>query len=121
MSTNPVMLPPGFAKLAANPLPTGSETAANTIGIVCVAACIAAVAGVVIATNTSGLARQAPLLATLCGTVRPSAFAVLRSIARSNWVGCSTGNSPGFVSLRNLIYKVDGLPNQSRDIWSGMT
>ncbi len=28
---------------------------------------------------------------TDCGIVRPSAFAVLRSITSSNFVGCSTG------------------------------
>src|ERR671936_294686 len=31
---------------------------------------------------------------TDCGTVRPSAFAVLRLMTRSNLVGCSTGISP---------------------------
>jgi hypothetical protein len=32
--------------------------------------------------------------------VRPSAFAVLRLITRSNFVGCSTGRSAGFSPLR---------------------
>jgi aryl-alcohol dehydrogenase-like predicted oxidoreductase len=32
----PVMLPPGWARLAARPLPIGSDTVTNTIGIVCV-------------------------------------------------------------------------------------
>src|SRR5262249_34053184 len=36
------------------------------------------------------------------GTVRPSALAVLRLIASSNFVGCSTGRSVGFVPLRIL-------------------
>ena len=49
----PVMLPPGFAKLATNPLPIGSD-APNTIGIVLVSACSAAVAGVVTVKITSG-------------------------------------------------------------------
>jgi hypothetical protein len=34
------------------------------------------------------------------GTVRPSAFAVLRLITRSNLVGCSTGRSAGRSPLR---------------------
>ena len=34
------------------------------------------------------------------GTVRPSAFAVLRLITISNLVGCSTGRSAGFMPLR---------------------
>src|ERR1700746_2034602 len=34
------------------------------------------------------------------GTVRPSAFAVLRLITNSNFVGCSTGRLAGFVPLR---------------------
>jgi hypothetical protein len=36
------------------------------------------------------------------GIVRPSAFAVLRLMTSSNFVGCSTGNSPGFAPLRIL-------------------
>ena len=39
----PVMLPPGLAKLATNPLATGLLTLAMTIGIVDVARCIARV------------------------------------------------------------------------------
>ena len=49
----PVILPPGFARLETNLLPTGSDTHANTIGIVRVSACNAAVAGVLMVTNTS--------------------------------------------------------------------
>jgi hypothetical protein len=37
-----------------------------------------------------------------CGMVRPRAFAVLRLITNSNFVGCSTGRSAGFVPLRIL-------------------
>jgi hypothetical protein len=36
------------------------------------------------------------------GTVRPSAFAVLRLMTSSNLVGCSTGKSPGLAPLRIL-------------------
>jgi len=35
-----------------------------------------------------------------CGTVRPSASAVLRLITSRNLVGCWTGNSPAFAPLR---------------------
>src|SRR5580700_9550678 len=34
------------------------------------------------------------------GMVTPSAFAVLRLMVRSNFVGCSTGRSAGFAPLR---------------------
>ncbi len=37
-----------------------------------------------------------------CGIVRPSALAVLRFTTSSNFVGCSTGRSPGFAPLRIL-------------------
>src|SRR5262249_47566376 len=37
-----------------------------------------------------------------CGTVRPSALAVLRLIMKSNLVGCSTGRSAGLAPLRIL-------------------
>src|SRR5262249_10844926 len=36
------------------------------------------------------------------GTSRPSAFAVIRFMTRSNLVGCSTGRSPGFAPRRIL-------------------
>jgi hypothetical protein len=36
------------------------------------------------------------------GTVRPSAFAVVRLMMRSNLVGCSTGRSAGFAPRRTL-------------------
>lgn len=36
------------------------------------------------------------------GIVRPSAFAVLTLITNWNFVGCSTGKSPGFAPLRIL-------------------
>src|SRR5262245_32216161 len=37
-----------------------------------------------------------------CAIVRPSALAVLRLIARSNLVDCSTGRSAGFAPFRIL-------------------
>ena len=36
------------------------------------------------------------------GTSRPSAFAVLRFITRSNWVGCSTGKSAGLAPSQDF-------------------
>src|SRR5437879_13027264 len=36
------------------------------------------------------------------GIVRPRAFAVLRLITSSNFVGCSTGRSPGLAPFRIL-------------------
>ncbi len=43
-SVLPVMLPPGLARLATNPLPTGLPTFAMTMGIVFVARCATRVA-----------------------------------------------------------------------------
>ena len=40
--------------------------------------------------------------AAIAGCVMPSAFAVLRLITSSNFVGCSTGRSAGFAPLRIL-------------------
>src|SRR4029450_3141779 len=39
---------------------------------------------------------------TDCGIVRLSAFAVLRLITNSNFVGCSTGRSAGFAPFKIL-------------------
>src|SRR5262245_7741788 len=41
-AVNPVALPPGCARLATNPAPTGSMTFANTIGALRLACCSAA-------------------------------------------------------------------------------
>src|ERR1700682_4860683 len=48
---------------------------------------------------------------TVPGTARPSALAVLRSMTRSNLVGCSTG-SAGFAPRKNLVDIVAGAPEQ---------
>ena len=45
MAEIPVTLPPGLARLATSPFPTGSEAYVKTTGMVCVA-CLAANAGV---------------------------------------------------------------------------
>ena len=47
MNVNPVMLPPGRARLATKPRPTGSFTSAQTIGMVLVNFCNAPITGVV--------------------------------------------------------------------------
>ena len=44
------------------------------------------------------------------GTVRPSAFAVLRLITSSNLVGCSTGKSAGLCALEKNAAKIESLP-----------
>ena len=50
---NPVMLPPGRATLATNPLPIGSAALCMTMGIVLVAPMAALIAGVAEVTITS--------------------------------------------------------------------
>jgi hypothetical protein len=55
ISLMPVRLPPGRAKLATKPVPTGSPTPVKTIGIVEVALFAACAAGVPPATITSTL------------------------------------------------------------------
>jgi hypothetical protein len=57
MNEKPVMLPPGRARLATKPCPTGSLTLAKTMGMVWVACLSAATIGVLLATIRSGLAR----------------------------------------------------------------
>src|SRR5262249_33872444 len=48
-----------------------------------------------------------------CGTVRPSALAVLVLITRSYLVGCSTGTSAGFVPRKILSTKSAARRNRS--------
>ena len=70
---NPVMFPPGLCRLATKPEPTGSATAANTIGIVSVSRLRAAVTGVEFARITSGC-RSTNSFANVCIiSVRPGA------------------------------------------------
>src|SRR6266480_3667467 len=69
----PVMLPPGRARLATRPVPTGSPAAAKTMGmtdVACLAATIAAVADV---TMTSTLRRTSSAAISSKRSVRPSA------------------------------------------------
>ena len=53
-AVKPVTLPPGRARLATKPAPTGSITCTNTIGTVRVACCNAATVGLAVARITSG-------------------------------------------------------------------
>src|ERR1700747_1429693 len=57
---NPVMLPPGRAMLATNPLPIGSETDTKTMGNVRVACISAVTTGVLWPTMQSGLSSTSP-------------------------------------------------------------
>jgi len=52
---NPVMFPSGRAMLATNPLPIGSDTDTNTIGIVRVTCISAVTTGGAVAKNAVGL------------------------------------------------------------------
>src|SRR5215467_12718055 len=52
---NPVMFPPGRGRPVTNPEPTGSETITNTMGMVLVSRCSAAVTGVVAAKDHVGV------------------------------------------------------------------
>ena len=54
---NPVMFPPGLARPAISPLPTGSPKIATTMGVVVVACLSAATTALLAATSTSGLRR----------------------------------------------------------------
>jgi hypothetical protein len=57
-SANPVRFPPGFAKLATKPLPTGSPTNTKTMGMVVVSRCRTAVTVFVLGTMTSGVPKR---------------------------------------------------------------
>src|SRR5713101_5654080 len=53
-------------------------------------------------------------ISNVCGMVSPSAFAVLRLITSSNFVGCSTGSSAGLEPLRILSMKIGARPIRAR-------
>jgi len=67
-----VTLPPGRARLATRPIPTGSSTNAKTIGMT-VDACFAATAALPPLTMTSTLSRTNSLAISAQRSARPSA------------------------------------------------
>jgi len=93
------MLPPGCARLETNPLPTGSDTHANTIGIVRVSACNAAVAGVLMVTSasrfswTSSLANRRMRSTLPAPSIHPSSKSRLRKAASQAWASGSISAS----------------------------
>ena len=75
---NPVMLPPGRGRLATKPARTGSTTTVNTMGMVVVPRCRAAVTGVVEESMTSGCDAMSSVAKTLARLL--SAFVQRSSI-----------------------------------------
>ena len=69
----PVTLPPGRAKLATRPLPTGSPAVANTIGITDVACFAARTVGVLCVRITSTFSRTNSAAISEKRSLRPSA------------------------------------------------
>src|SRR4029077_20438830 len=70
---SPVTFPPGRARLATNPWPTGSETATATMGIVVVACFAARAAGPPVVTMRSTLRRTRSAARSGNRTILPSA------------------------------------------------
>src|SRR5262249_15111223 len=71
---SPVMFPPGRARLATNPLLTGSVSFAMTMGIVVVASLAARVANVPVVTTTSTLRRTSSAASAGRRSFFPSAY-----------------------------------------------
>src|SRR5262249_1881760 len=69
---SPVTLPPGRARLATSPLPTGSPATENTIGIVAVACFAATISGVPEVTIISTLRRANSAAISAARSLRPS-------------------------------------------------
>jgi len=106
-AVNPVALPPGCARLATNPAPTGSMTFANTIGALRLACCSAATLALAEARMTSGAsptnsaayvrlrsaspAGQRVSIRTLRPSVQPNCCSPSRNAASRAW---STGSLP---------------------------
>src|SRR5262245_19299228 len=78
-SDRPVTLPPGRAREATRPVPTGSPAVANTIGMTDVACFAATVGGVEDVTMTSTFSRTNSAAISANCSVRPS--------AQRKWVG----------------------------------
>ena len=91
---NPVMLPPGRGRLATKPARTGSTTTVKTMGMMVVARCRAAVAGVVEESRTSGrdaTSSVAKALARLLSaSVQRSSIRVLRPSIQPSRASSST-------------------------------
>ena len=94
---NPVVFPPGRARLATKPEPTGSTTATNTIGAERVACCNATTATLLLARMTSGASPTNSAAYPRKRSVSPSAQRVsilkLRPMAQPNSAS-SWSNAP---------------------------
>jgi hypothetical protein len=103
------MLPPGCARLETNPLPTGSDTHANTIGIARVSACNAAVAGVLMVTSasrfswTSSLANRRMRSTLPAPSIHPSSKSRLRKAASQAWASGSVSASELKTPTRRIL------------------
>ena len=81
-AVNPVVLPPGRAKLSTKPAPTGSMTPPNTIGTVRVACCTVATLKLVSVRMTSGASATSSAAYLRAASILP---AVQRTSRRALW------------------------------------
>ena len=102
----PVTLPPGRAKLATKPLPTGSATIAKTMGMVRVCCSSAAVVGVVCERMRSGCSATSSF-ANCClnsassGLAQRVSIRMLRpSVHPSFWRPCRSGAAQQSLGVR---------------------
>src|SRR5262245_37724028 len=73
----------------------GAKSEAKDVGFLTIACCL-------VPNACFHLITLSALASTFGGIVRPICFAVLRLMTSSNFVGCSTGRSAGFVPFRIL-------------------
>ena len=99
-AVKPVMLPPGCARLEVKPLPIGSATTANTIGIVRVSRARAAVASVGTARIASGRRSTSSFasLLILSGSAAPQRSSIRRLLPS---VHPSFGSAPRNAATRD--------------------
>src|SRR5262245_18012212 len=103
----PVTLPPGRARLATRPAPTGSFAAAITIGMTDVACFAAMTAGVVGATMISTLSRANSAAISAKRSLRPSAqrysIAMLRFSIHPSWCRRCTKTATRWLSTKGVV------------------
>src|SRR5512132_804541 len=120
-SVKPVMLPPGRVRLATNPLPTGSNTCVNTIGMLLVARFNGSSSSAPLVQITSGcraMIRQPPV----CSAPWPAtAFDVALAFLSPVFLDLARRRSHGpmVYRLRLHLHPVDGSPARvQQGVWA---
>ena len=115
---NPVILPPGLAKLATKPLTTGSLICTNTIGMVRVASRAASNAGWLLMNITSGV-RPTNSVAERLPALAADLVRRRSELLPPHFLSCIQGSQNRGALMRHIISSVYGAADRHLDMRDG--